>query len=468
MKLLNNRNVVVIGIITIAIFASMSAVTAQDAPDGPEVSVDHSETVAPGEEFDITVEGTDAIELALTELPADWTLTDVSTDPTETLALTPSPGELPNESTSGDTWLAIFNEEQASASYTLTVEAPDAEGTYEFTASAEDVEGEVTTDTFEIEVNTEETTIGTEHKELIEPGEETEITVDGVNTEELTLTELAEGWTLTDISAEPESDTTLTPSSDNLPIESNNETFTEWNAEFDTDESSVSVTFTLVAPEEEDDYSFEAEGTATAAAGGETLTESVDIEVRSGPETVTHDEAVAPNDSTDITVGGEDVEELRLSDVPADWVLTDTTASQIQGTLFFPGASELPQKSEGDETWLAIFDGPQTTGTFSMTVRAPNKTGEYEFTAEALNGDEQIQEFNINVTEAASEPDEPDEHESGVTQPLFDAVDSSGDGELARNDIREMINKYATDGNINDVPLERDDVRNLINYYATQ
>lgn len=469
---MESRHYTVLAVVAVALavtlFAGAGAVTAQDGADGPTVSADHPETVAPGEEFEIIVTGEDAIELELADVPAGWTLTDVSTDPGDTLALSPSPGELPNESTGGDTWLAIFDQEQADASYTLTIEAPDADGTAEFTAGAEDATGATATETFAIDVDADEATVGTDHEDLVEPGEETEIAVDGTNVEDLRLTDLPDGWTLTDVSADPLDGTALDPDTDDLPVDSDDESLSEWVAAFDTDDSSVSVTFTLEAPDTEDDYAFTAEGTATEAAGGETLTETVDIQVRSVPDTVTFDEAVAPNETTEITVGGADVEELRISDLPANWTVTDTTASRIQGTIFFPGASDLPQESEDGDTWLAIFGGPQAVGTFTVTVDAPNETGEYDFTAEALNGDEITEEFTINVTEEAAEPDEPAEHESGVSQELFDAVDSTDDGELTRADVREMINGYAAEGEIGGVELDRSDVRNLINYYATQ
>lgn len=242
----------------------------------------------------------------------------------------------------------------------------------------------------------------------------------------------------------------------------------EWIADFETTHSSVSVTFTVVAPETDGDYAFTTEGTATEAAGGEIFTETLNIKVSSIPDTVSFEESVAPNGTTEITVGGTNIEELRVFDVPASWTVTDTTASVIQGTIFYPGINDIPQESEDGDTWLAIFSGPQAVGTFTVTVEAPNETGEYNFTAEALNGDTVTEEFSINVTEAAAEPEVPAEHESGVSQELFEAVDSSGDGELERIEIREMINGYATEDEVSGVGLNRSDVRNLINYYATQ
>jgi len=55
-----------------------------------------------------------------------------------------------------------------------------------------------------------------------------------------------------------------------------------------------------------------------------------------------------------------------------------------------------------------------------------------------------------------------------VSQELFDAVDQDGDGELTRDDIRNMINGYAQDGEVDGVAIDRGDVRNLINWYAQQ
>ena len=59
-------------------------------------------------------------------------------------------------------------------------------------------------------------------------------------------------------------------------------------------------------------------------------------------------------------------------------------------------------------------------------------------------------------------------HESGVSQPLFDAVDQDGTGVLTRDEIRSIIQQYATDGAVDGVEITRADVRSLIQYYATQ
>lgn len=61
-----------------------------------------------------------------------------------------------------------------------------------------------------------------------------------------------------------------------------------------------------------------------------------------------------------------------------------------------------------------------------------------------------------------------DEHESGVSQELFDAVDQDDSGELSRDEVRDMINDYATEGEVDGVAITRGDVRDLINFYAQQ
>ncbi|MFP8952678.1 S8 family serine peptidase [Natrialbaceae archaeon A-arb3/5] len=62
----------------------------------------------------------------------------------------------------------------------------------------------------------------------------------------------------------------------------------------------------------------------------------------------------------------------------------------------------------------------------------------------------------------------PEMHSSGVTQSLFVGVDQDGTGTLSRTDIRLMIQNYATDGTVADVPISRNDVRHLIQWYAQQ
>ena len=90
--------------------------------------------------------------------------------------------------------------------------------------------------------------------------------------------------------------------------------------------------------------------------------------------------------------------------------------------------------------------------------------GEYTY---AIETDDDMESGVLQIEGEEAPPGE-GEHESGVDQELFDAVDGDGDGELDRGVVRNMINEYAANGEVDGVPLDRGDVRDLINFYAMQ
>ena len=93
------------------------------------------------------------------------------------------------------------------------------------------------------------------------------------------------------------------------------------------------------------------------------------------------------------------------------------------------------------------------------------ESGEYTY---AIETDDDSGSGTLQIETPEDELPEEGEHESGVDQELFDAVDRDGDGELDRGDVRNMINQYAQSGEVDGVPLNRGDVRDLINFYALQ
>lgn len=107
----------------------------------------------------------------------------------------------------------------------------------------------------------------------------------------------------------------------------------------------------------------------------------------------------------------------------------------------------------------ATEDIAETIGTDDL------ESGEYTY---AVETDDDSGSGTLQIETPEDELPEEGEHESGVDQELFDAVDRDGDGELNRGDVRNMINQYAQSGEVDGVPLNRGDVRDLINFYALQ
>lgn len=571
----NNTHTVRVATIIFSILITVTLLslgtTAVAAQPGLNVSAD--ETVAPNGEAEITIIGNNATELSVSEIPNGWTLTEYTTDPTDTLFASPSAGELPADSEEFGTWLVGFNQQQTKASYSLTTKAPTDPGEYTFTAKAENNDGKTVTDTFTVVVDPDDSDLSVDNPSSLEPGETTEITFSGENVVDIAIEEIPAGWTLTNVEAEPADGTILDPSSTELPITSTESSV--WSANFDTTESSVSYTLSVEAPETEGTYQFDAIATDTST---DQLTETFEIKVASIPSTVEFEDTVSPGEETEITVGGTDVAELRLTDLPAEWTITEVTADPVIGSIFSPSPSDLPEESMEGDVWIVIFDSQQDIATYTVTVEAPPEVGDYSFTAEVINGETVTEEFTVSVSDdpkietsheesvAAGDTTEftieganigslglqdvpqgwtlsnisatptedttfdpaidtlptnettipwtttfgstqssgtttfelvapdtpgtynltaygmkdssvnkgitievhPEEHESGVSQGLFNAVDQDNTGEISRDDIRTMIQAYAQTGSVDSVELTRNDVRDLIRYYATQ
>lgn len=62
----------------------------------------------------------------------------------------------------------------------------------------------------------------------------------------------------------------------------------------------------------------------------------------------------------------------------------------------------------------------------------------------------------------------PGEHESGVSQALFDAVDADGDGDLTLEELREAIDEWQDDGEIDDVDATLAELRELVEWWKAQ
>jgi len=60
------------------------------------------------------------------------------------------------------------------------------------------------------------------------------------------------------------------------------------------------------------------------------------------------------------------------------------------------------------------------------------------------------------------------DHESGVSQELFDADDQDGDDVLSRDETRGVVEQFIRTGEIDGVPIARDDVRSLVKYLIRQ
>ncbi|MFP8952679.1 choice-of-anchor L domain-containing protein [Natrialbaceae archaeon A-arb3/5] len=105
--------------------------------------------------------------------------------------------------------------------------------------------------------------------------------------------------------------------------------------------------------------------------------------------------------------------------------------------------------------------GPGGTEQLSITVAIPDDIepdlyyGEIEISSNGESSGETIPvEINVEM------------HPSGVYEDLFEAVDADDTGDLTRDEVREMIQGYAQENTVDDVPITRDEVRRLIQWYS--
>lgn len=182
---------------------------------------------------------------------------------------------------------------------------------------------------------------------------------------------------------------------------------------------------------------------------GDGTSSAIDINVDS-PTSVT------PGEETSVAVSSSNAAEIRVSGETGNWTIEETDP----GTLTtFPAPSNTPYVVQPGETVGHIFASPGDHS-FTLTLTAPNATGTYNFTGSAETSNATATEqFSIEV---ATGP-----HESGVSQPVFDAVAGSDDA-LSRSDILGTVESYLQSGAVDGVAITRSDVLTLVEYYLTQ
>jgi len=73
-----------------------------------------------------------------------------------------------------------------------------------------------------------------------------------------------------------------------------------------------------------------------------------------------------------------------------------------------------------------------------------------------------------SIESITEEPDEPaEEHESGVDQELFEAVDQSGDGDVSLGDLQDAVEDWSTNQQIDGVEASLDDLRAIVDWWAS-
>jgi hypothetical protein len=169
------------------------------------------------------------------------------------------------------------------------------------------------------------------------------------------------------------------------------------------------------------------------------------------------DDRIGTGEQTTITLSGENTGELTLDGDVGGWVVNETDPGTL---LTSPNPQQTPLVSEGNDTWGHVF-GTIGNNSFEVTVTAPEEAGTYSFTAtSATENASAEQTFTIEVTNRT-------EHESGVSQQVFDAA-AGDDGTLSRADVVATVRGYIAGGAVNGVSLSRTEVITLVTYYISQ
>jgi hypothetical protein len=233
-----------------------------------------------------------------------------------------------------------------------------------------------------------EPTVSVDHDAVVEPGEQTTITVSGSDTGELRVRGDVAGWIVNE--SDP-ANLLTSPNPGNIPYVS--EAGDVWGAVF----SSVGThTYELAvtAPEETGTYEF-------TAQSGDNTTQNFTITVADPSVSVSHDDRVATGDRTMVTVNGSDVSELRVDGVASGWTVVESSADGDGEATLTP--SDLPATSEDGDTWRASFANVSAESSYTLALEAPEQEGAYDFTAVGGNG-AVTENFTIEVASIVDAP----------------------------------------------------------------
>jgi len=171
-------------------------------------------------------------------------------------------------------------------------------------------------------------------------------------------------------------------------------------------------------------------------------------------DTPIHNESKSPSGEPDLSVS------LSPASVPAgEQTDVRVTVTDRDGPLdrnFVPAIGvEIPE--------LGLSGITDAGGETTLSVSTSNP-GEYKVLAKA-SGDIYVRDATAILT---VEPKIDSQHESGVSQELFEAVDEDGDSELSRRDIRSLVEGFVRDGELDGVTVKRTDVQSLVKYFIRQ
>jgi len=268
-----------------------------------------------------------------------------------------------------------------------------------------------------------EQSIQVDHATVLQPGEQTTITVSGTEAGDISVKGELAGWIVN--STDPSTLTTFPNSADTPYTTQPGES---WGQIFATTGNNT-FEVTVTAPEATGSYNF----TAVVSDNETSASENFTIKVTETSVSVDHEESVTAGSQTTVTVNGTNAGDLRVSGDVADWVVNETSPATLTTA---PSPSQTPYVTPSGDVWGQVYSdvGNQS---FELTLTAPNATGTYNFTAEAVGTNTSVTEgFSVEVTEPTqSGPPQ------GVSEDTYDAA-TGNDGELSRQDILRAVNNF--------------------------
>lgn len=147
----------------------------------------------------------------------------------------------------------------------------------------------------------------------------------------------------------------------------------------------------------------------------------------------------------------------------------DTDSGRLRETDLWtvPETGEIPDEAQASNDLPVLAPGESADGSFSYTTSEADTGSLTLLISPGNSGERKVGVATVTVGDGDDASGET-EHESGVSEELFEAVDENGDGELSRNETKGVVEAFIRDGELDRVAVERTDVRSLVEYFIRQ
>jgi hypothetical protein len=183
----------------------------------------------------------------------------------------------------------------------------------------------------------------------------------------------------------------------------------------------------------------------------------------------TGERIIASGYQYDVEITNDTVSITRDSGVDAEWTTEFAVATDEVFPALSPEATVPVDHDDGDDTFeidLTELNAAGATYNGELLIATPDADPD---SIRDFGDQSQIIALldvgSVTLEHDNSPDDENKTHESGVSDNVFEAVDSDGDGDLSRVEVRDTVEGFTQNGEVNGVSIDRPDVRDLIEYH---